>query len=380
MISVAKPSFDRITKALALAGAFVAFGCGTSERPGIDFSEDGRGRVWVHQGEAQGTTYTIKYVATDSIPQSAFDQSLEEVDVEMNAWRVESTLSQFNRFQRTDTVFAFPDMHGVWSLLWDMSDDIHRESYGAFDIAMAPMMNLWGFRTEHRDVVTPAMVDSVREFARFRTDVVDFNEVLGENDEVLTAHLSKRDPRVALDFNGIAQGFTVDGLVEVVFDHDVKDMMVELGGEVRCVGVNGNGNPWRIAIDRPQTEGRSLQAIIPVKDMAICTSGNYRKVATVNGRRVSHTIDPRTGRPVEHGLLSATIITDGAALADAYATVCMVLGPDRGAAWVDSLQTAGRAIGALFIMDDVELGYTYWATPGLLQELEWIDELPVTQQ
>lgn len=371
MTSVAKPSLDRITKALAVAGAFVAFGCGEAPEP----MEDARGTEWVHRGPAQGTTYTIKYIAPDSVPQAAIDAALEEVDIEMNAWRVESALSRFNAFTRTDTVFEVADEAGVWSLLWDISSDVHRESKGAFDVAMAPLMKLWGFRMQHRDVVTPAMVDSVHAFARFRTDVVDFNEIEDASGLAVGGHLSKGDPRAELDFNAVAQGFTVDGLAEVLMDHGVMDMMVELGGEVKCMGTNLQGQPWRIAIDRPQAKGRTLQAVLPLDNQSVCTSGNYRKVTVVNGQKLSHTLDPRTGAPVTHGLLSATIVTPSAAYADAYATVCMVLGPDRGAAWVDSLQRAGKDVEALFIMDGEGEGYSFWATPQLRNALEWLEPL-----
>lgn len=371
MTSVAKPSLDRITKALAVAGAFVAFGCSEAPEP----RKDARGTEWVHRGPAQGTTYTIKYIAPDSVPQAAIDAALEEVDIEMNAWRVESALSRFNAFTRTDTVFEVADEAGVWSLLWDISSDVHRESKGAFDVAMAPLMKLWGFRMQHRDVVTPAMVDSVHAFARFRTDVVDFNEIEDASGLAVGGHLSKGDPRAELDFNAVAQGFTVDGLAEVLMDHGVMDMMVELGGEVKCMGTNLQGQPWRIAIDRPQAEGRTLQAVLPLDNQSVCTSGNYRKVTVVNGQKLSHTLDPRTGAPVTHGLLSATIVTPSAAYADAYATVCMVLGPDRGAAWVDSLQRAGKDVEALFIMDGEGEDYSFWATPQLRNALEWLEPL-----
>ena len=371
MTSVAKPSLDRITKALAVAGAFVAFGCGEAPEP----QKDARGTEWVHRGPAQGTTYTIKYIAPDSVPQAAIDAALEEVDIEMNAWRAESALSRFNAFTRTDTVFGVADEAWVWSLLWDISSDVHRESKGAFDVAMAPLMKLWGFRMQHRDVVTPAMVDSVHAFARFRTDVVDFNEIEDASGLAVGGHLSKGDPRAELDFNAVAQGFTVDGLAEVLMDHGVMDMMVELGGEVKCMGTNLQGQPWRIAIDRPQAEGRTLQAVLPLDNQSVCTSGNYRKVTVVNGQKLSHTLDPRTGAPVTHNLLSATIVTPSAAYADAYATVCMVLGPDRGAAWVDSLQRAGKDVEALFIMDGGGEDYSFWATSQLRNALEWLEPL-----
>jgi len=150
---------------------------------------------------------------------------------------------------------------------------------------------------------------------------------------------------------------------------------VELGGEVRCHGGNVKGLPWRIAIDRPQAKGRSLQAVLPVRNQSVCTSGSYRKVSVVNGKRFSHTIDPRTGRPVTHRLLSATIVAPEAAVADAYATACMVMGPDDGSAWLDSLRKEGHELEALFIMDGQEGDYSYWATPDLEGRLEWIEPL-----
>ena len=154
----------------------------------------------------------------------------------------------------------------------------------------------------------------------------------------------------------------MDGLAEVLQMEGVAHAMVELGGEVKCWGLNPQGQPWRIAVDRPQAVGRSLQAIYPVENTSVCTSGNYRKTTVVNGQRVSHTLDPRTGRPVEHSLLSATVVTPSAAYADAYATVCMVLG--RGRRGMDrQLAASWQAGGALFIMADSTDAYSFWATP-----------------
>lgn len=367
MTSVAKPSLDRITKALAVAGAFVAFGCGESN----PVPSSSAGRVWVHQGEAQGTTYTVKYVSQDSVSQAAFEACLEEVDVEMNAWRPSSTLSQFNGSTEVGTAFSFADSAGVWEDVWRISEDIHRLSGGAFDVTVGPLMKLWGFRMERRDVVTPTMVDSVRQFAHFAGDVVRFVP----KSRAGGAALSKSDPRTELDFNAVAQGYTVDAMAQVLLDRGVTNMMVELGGEVKCLGLNQHGQPWRIAIDRPQEEGRSLQAVLPVADMSICTSGNYRKVSVVNGQRFSHTLDPRTGAPVTHGLLSATVLAPEAAYADAFATACMVLGPEAGQRWIAQMQAQGEEVEALFIMDGAGEAFTYWATPSLEAQLEWLEPL-----
>ena len=367
MTSVAKQSLNRITKALAVAGAFVAFGCGDAN----PVPSGSAGRLWVHQGEAQGTTYTLKYVSPDSVSQAAFEACLEEVDVEMNAWRPSSTLSQFNASTAADTSFRFPDSVGVWEDLWRISEDVHRSSGGAFDVTVGPLMKLWGFRMERRDVVTQAMVDSVRPFAHFADDVVRFVPKLHAED----AALIKSDSRTELDFNAVAQGYTVDAMAQVLLERGVTHMMVELGGEVKCLGLNQHGKPWRIAIDRPQEEGRTLQAILPVTDKSICTSGNYRKVSVVNGRRFSHTLDPRTGFPVTHGLLSATVVVPQAAYADAFATACMVLGPEAGQRWIARMQKQGELIEALFIMDGGDGEFSYWATPSLEAQLEWLEPL-----
>ena len=371
MTLVAKPSIVQLTKALAIAGAFVTFGCA---EPRVDASSQ-LGRQWVHQGEAQGTTYTIKYVSRDSVPHAAFESCLEQVDVEMNAWRPESTLSQFNAFTEIDSAFRIPDESHVWTDLWNISNEAFLLSGGTFDVTLGPMMKLWGFRMQHRDLVSNDQVDSVMAFSRLHPDVVMFESKMNELGEPNGVALTKKDPRVELDFNAVAQGYTVDRLVRVLADHEVQHLMVELGGEVRCHGGNAKGLPWRIAIDRPQAEGRSLQAVLPVRNQSVCTSGNYRKVSVVNGKRFSHTIDPRTGRPVTHRLLSATIVAPDAAVADAYATACMVMGPDHGSAWLDSLRKEGHKLEALFIMDGQEGGYSYWATPDLEGQLEWIEPL-----
>ena len=372
MTSVAKPSLDRITKALAVAGAFVALGCGDGQpNPSV-----GAERVWVHQGEAQGTTYTVKYVSGDSVPQSALDACLEEVDVEMNAWRPSSTLSRFNAHSSVDEAFSFADEFGVWQDVWHISSEVNDWSGGAFDVTVGPLMKLWGFRMERRDEVTPSMVDSVRSFARFALDMVQFVPKASQSDTLAgTAALLKGDARVELDFNAVAQGYTVDAMAEVLLDRGVKDMMVELGGEVKCLGSNVHGLPWRIAIDRPQAEGRTLQAILPMNNMSICTSGNYRKTRVVNGQRFSHTLDPRTGFPVVHNLLSATVVAPDAAYADACATVCMVLGPEEGRRWIARMNEEGVPLEALFIMDGNNGEFAYWSTPVLESQLEWLEPL-----
>ncbi len=345
----------RFTKVLAVVGAFVAFGCGESAT---------QERVHVFHGEAQGTTYTVKYIAEQSLPSSVVEGPIEDVDVALNAWRSDSWLTKVNEMDAGRLVI--PDSAGIWQAMWDQSNALYRRSNGAFDVTVEPWMRLWGFRTEHVEAVTQQHVDSVRMFVGLNGSVFQTEQSTPNGFALL-----KRDGRGRLDFNAIAQGYTVDLMLEALQSAGVHHAMVELGGEVRCVGMNAEGEPWRIAVDRPQAEGRTLQAILSVGDRAVCTSGNYRKVRVVNGQPISHTIDPRTGRPVTHGLLSATVMAPTAAMADGFATACMVMGPDVGREWI---QSQGNEVDALFITAGDGDGFDHWATARLVESLEWLGE------
>ncbi|MBC8150193.1 MAG: FAD:protein FMN transferase, partial [Bacteroidetes bacterium] len=267
-------------------------------------------------GEAQGTTYVIKYVSEHSVSKFSVDSLLEVMDFEMNTWRKDSRISQINEFSREDTVFRFYDNTKIWTVLWDMTWEIHRDSDGAFDPTVKPLVDLWGFGLNHVETVDSADVDSIMKFVGFRTENIDFDDIETRT-EYVESHISKGEGRSQLDFNAIAQGYTVDMLVDLLVDAGVENAMVELGGEVRCMGLNKNGIAWRIAVDKPiaqdLVDGRPLQAIIDVQDAAVCTSGNYRKFIEVNGMKYSHTLDPRTGYPSYNGLLSVTVQANSAA-------------------------------------------------------------------
>ena len=331
-------------------------------------------------GEAQGTTYEIKYISEHSISQYSVDSVLDVMDLEMNTWRKDSRISQINVFSREDTVFRFYDKSKIWTVLWDMSWEIHRDSYGAFDPTVKPLVDLWGFGLKHVDRVDSADVDSVMQFVGFRTENIDFDDIETRT-EYLESHISKGDGRSQLDFNAIAQGYTVDMLIDLLVEEGVEDAMVELGGEVRCMGMNKNGTPWRIAVDKPISndivDGRPLQAIIDVQDAAVCTSGNYRKFVEVNGVKYSHTLDPRTGYPASNGLLSVTVQAHSAAIADAYATVCMVLGAEEGVEFVKkmSVTNSKMPLEALFIIyqEDSDSEFKFWTTPGWSEKITWLN-------
>jgi len=225
-------------------------------------------------------------------------------------------------------------------------------------------------------------VDSIMNFVGFRTDNIDLDEQ-ETSENYLETHVIKGDGRTQLDFNAIAQGYTVDILIDLLMESGIDNAMVEMGGEVRCIGINLKGLPWRIAVDKPVINdgagGRPLQAILEVQNASVCTSGNYRKFKEIDGVRVSHTIDPRTGYPAYHSLLSVTIQAGSAAIADAYATACMVLGPIDGRDFIERMRkdNSGTPIEALFIMDaggnsTLEEPFEFWTTDGWKEAIIWL--------
>ena len=336
----------------------------------------------VHSGEAQGTTYLIKYNGDESVTQLQVDSVIESMDVEMNMWRQDARITELNNFIREDADFTFEDHSKIWSVIWELSSEIHTDSDGAFDPTVKPLVDLWGFGLKHVDKVDSTDVDSIMRFVGFRPENIDLvgPEKSRARSETL---IVKGDRRTQLDFNAIAQGYTVDMLIDLLLASGIENAMVELGGEVRCIGLNLKGLPWRIAVDKPVTNdgtgGRPLQAILEVQNASVCTSGNYRKFKEIQGVRVSHTIDPRTGFPAYHALLSVTIQAGSAAVADAYATACMVLGPKDGRAFIDRMrrEKSGPPIEALFIIDagvnaTLDVPFEFWATEGWKEAIIWL--------
>ena len=168
----------------------------------------------------------------------------------------------------------------------------------------------------------------------------------------------KADPAVQFDPNGIAQGYTVDLISLLIQRSGITDYMVEVGGETRCSGTNQEGDPWRMQIDKP-VEKHVQQAVVPLRGESLATSGNYRKFIELNGKRYGHTIDPRTGRPAMNALMSASVIADDCATADAMGTALMVMGPEKAKAWL----VHHPELDAYLIIDDGRGGYLVWTTP-----------------
>lgn len=266
-------------------------------------------------GFTQGTTFHIAYSADipDSLD-SVVGTTLKRVDNSLSVYNDSSIISRLNRGEnvRMDSIFIN---------VFNKSREMYNISEGAFDISGAPFFDAWGFGFKNRVHVTQKIIDSIKVF-------VGMDKVRIENGVLI-----KSDPRLSLNANAIAQGYTPD-LIASEFDRlGIKNYMIEVGGEIFCKGVNPEGKEWTVGIDKPvegnMDPGENLQTIISISGRGLATSGNYRKFYEEGGEKYSHTIDPRTGYPVRHNLLSATVIAGDAMTADAYATYFMVIGLEK---------------------------------------------------
>ncbi len=305
------------------------------------------------KGEAQGTTFTIKYIDTlDRDLGPKVDSLLRAVDASLSLWVDNSTVARFNA--ATDTfITADPHFHTMVAL----SHELWQRTGGAFDPTVLPLVRAWGLgRKSEAELDTMAVAGLMAAVGMDKLLMLDDGPRMPQQ----PTRYVKRDPRLQFDPNGIAQGYTVDLLAIMLEQHGIQDHMVEVGGEVAARGFNPRGASWVIQIDKP-VEGaeHQRQALVALRDRSLATSGNYRKFIEVGGMRYGHTIDPRTGRPAMNRLLSATVVADACADADALATALLVMGPDEARHWL----AAEPSYDAYLIMDDGAGGYEVWRTP-----------------
>ena len=295
--------------------ALLIWGIKDEEQPGKEYFHN--------EGKVFGTYYNIRYEAENDL-QDSITAALQAFDNSLSLFNPNSTLSAINenRDMSTDAFFE---------AMWRAAEEVYTLSGGAFDITVAPLVKAFGFgrKSDQYSVISSHTIDSLREF-------VGFDKV-----ELIDHHVYKSNPRVQIDGGAVAKGQACDVIAKVLRAHECENYLVDIGGEVVAHGVNDKGEPWRIGITKPNinNEGaqEELQEIIPVTDICMATSGNYRNYYYAGEERRSHTIDPRTGYPVQHSLLSATVIASSCMRADALATACMVLGAD------DALEMINRA-------------------------------------
>lgn len=266
------------------------------------------------EGEAQGTTYHIAYINSNGVNyQRAIDSLLIEIDKSLSTYHKTSIITKFNQ---SDSLVEIDEM---FTDVFNLSKQVYQESEGAFNPTVAHLVNAWGFGFKNIENTDSSTIDSLLKF-------VDFDAISIKDNKVV-----KTNKNLMLDFNAIAQGYSVDVIADFLANQGIENYMVEIGGELKVKGKNDKNNLWRIGIDKPienETE-RTLEAVVNLNNQALATSGNYRKFYEKDGAKYSHTLNPKTGYPVRHSLLSATVITDNCALADAYATVFMVVGIEK---------------------------------------------------
>ncbi|MGE5255416.1 MAG: FAD:protein FMN transferase [Hyphomicrobiales bacterium] len=307
-----------VTRCFLLA-VFILVGC------------DGRSEH-VISGRTMGTTYSVTVVTGrfGSIAglQERIDRRLQEINRSMSPYLPDSEISRFNRFQQTNKEFR---ISADFLYVMKMADRIYRLSDGAWDGTVNPLVDLWGFgRTGRRDrVPPPGQIAALLGDTGF--DKIEIRD---------SGALVKRRASVTLDLSSIAKGFGVDQVAGVVRAAGFKDFLVEIGGEVITSGVRPDGRSWRVGINRPKAEARAdeIYKVVSLKDQALATSGNYRQFFMQDGKRYSHLINPKTGFPVAHSVVSVSILADNCTLADGLATAIMVMGAESGLALIDRLE------------------------------------------
>ncbi len=266
-----------------------------------------------NSGKIFGTFYNITY-SSDIDLSKEIKSTLMQVDNSLSPFNRQSIITAINNNSE-----ALPDE--MFTHVFTLAQEISGKTDGAFDITVAPLVNAWGFGFKKGITPDSAAIDSLRQFVGYGT--VALTE----------GRITKRHPQTMLDCSAIAKGYGCDAVAAMLDAQGVKNYMVEIGGEVVTKGKNGKGGVWTIGIskptDNPTTSSNELHEIIAISDKSMATSGNYRNFREENGRKIAHTIDPRTGYPVQHSLLSATVIADDCATADAYATAFMVMGTEK---------------------------------------------------
>lgn len=274
-------------------------------------------------GEAQGTTYTIILVDNHAgIKKAAIDSILHDFDEALSTYLPSSVISQINE---ADSTIKIDDPFGYFQRCFEVAYDVYSKTEGAFDPTVYPLVDAWGFKDKVETPLDSAQVQNLCELISFEKNnlyEINFSESIS---------VIKKNAGLKFDFNAIAQGYSVDVVAEYLESKGIKDYYVEIGGELRVAGKNRDGVDWRIGIDSPiaDPDTRELENILNVTDKAVATSGNYRNFYEKDGVKYAHTLNPKTGWPVNHSLLSATVVTSSCSLADAYATAFMVVGVDE---------------------------------------------------
>ncbi len=304
----------------------------------------------IYSGYTQGTTFSIKYFAladSASILNKGVDSIFSEINHTASTYEKNSIISKVNSNQAVELNYDFIK-------IFNKSMEISDSTNGCFDITVGDLVRRWGFGFKTQKLPTEYQVDSLMKF-------IGYKNLLVSNGKVV-----KKFPETKLDFNAIAQGYTVDLVAEYFLKNNCSNFIVEIGGEVRANGLKQIDNPWIVGIEKPAPTDSSSQAIqlkIALNNQAVSTSGNYRKYFVKDGIKYSHTIDPKTGYPVHHSLLSVSIIANDCTSADAYATAFMVMGIEKSKEFLRN----HPKIEAYFIFSDSTNNNQVYYTPNFFK-------------
>ena len=297
-------------------------------------------------GPTMGTTWKVTIVGPLSADEQAratdaIARELADVDVQMSTWRPDSEISKFNASPITT---PFKVSQGFLDVVV-LSLELHAASDGAFDVTLAPLLDAWGFGPSGNKpdaVPTQDLLDALR--ARTGADKLHVDPS--------ARSITKDVPGLSLELSAIAPGYAADRIAAALTALGHPRHMVDVGGEFRVTGPGPQGGPWRLGIERPDSTGGTVHEVVLLQDQALATSGDYRNYYERDGVRLSHTLDPRTARPIAHKLASVSVIHRSAALADGWATALNVLGPDAGLALAEQ-----QGIPALFLVRDGADGF-----------------------
>ena len=296
-----------------------------------------------------GTTYHVTYQYDEDLKAEVVDK-LKEVDAALSMFNEQSTISKINNNQAVEPDKMFLDV-------FQLAQQVSKDTHGAFDITVAPLVNLWGFGFKHAQEPTKHAIDSLRQFVGYQKVSYDGKTI------------QKQDPRIMLDCSAIAKGYGTDVVARLMDEKGVKNYLVEIGGEVVTRGISEKRVPWKIGVTKPTDDslhiGNELQTVLNVTDKAMATSGNYRNFYYKGGRKYAHTINPKTGRPVQHNILSATVLCNQCAKADAYATAFMVMGLDKAREVLER----NPDLMVYFIYDDKGQNKV-WYSPSMKDKIE----------
>jgi len=308
----------------------------------IAFISCNKSSFYQNQGSVFGTFYNVIYEAEKDY-HNEIVSLLDSFGRSLSTYDSTSLISKINRNISFDTDTFF-------RVVFRRADELAKLTNGAFDITVAPIVNLWGFGFSKSDEVTDEKIDSLLQFVGYDKVFLDDRIVV------------KEMPEVQLDVNAIAKGYSSDVVADFLKSKGVANFLVEIGGEIVTNGQNSKGKVWALGIDKPiddkLVQNRELQMVVEFSGKAMATSGNYRNYYIKDGKKYAHTINPKTGYPVEHNLLSATIIADDCMTADALATACMVIGLNESITLIESID----GVEALFIYDDNSEMLTYQTT------------------